>query len=69
MARGKLRHDSIAAAPAVRGERAIGWTAHYLIGVAFASILPVVCGKEWIREPTLAARDGRGHRHGASRRS
>ena len=34
MARGRFRHERIAAAPPVRGERLIGWTAHYLIGIA-----------------------------------
>ena len=53
MPRGRFRHDSIAAAAPVGGERLIGWTAHYLIGVAFAAILPVVWGPEWIRNPTI----------------
>lgn len=53
-ARGRFRHDSIAAAPRVRGERAIGWIAHYLIGIAFASMLLAVWGLDWVRHPTLA---------------
>ena len=53
MPRGRFRHDSIAAAAPVGGERLVGWTAHYLIGIAFAAILPVVWGPEWIRNPTL----------------
>ncbi|HEV7609977.1 MAG TPA: DUF2938 domain-containing protein [Steroidobacteraceae bacterium] len=53
LARGQPRHDSIAAVPGVRGERAIGWLAHYLIGIAFASILPAAWGVAWIREPRL----------------
>jgi hypothetical protein len=53
MPRGRLRHDSIAAAERVRSERLIGWTAHYLIGIAFAAILPGVWGLEWVRNPTL----------------
>ncbi len=36
MARGRFRHERIAAAEPLRGERVIGWTAHYLIGIAFA---------------------------------
>ena len=39
MARGRFRHDSIAAAPAVRGERLVGWLAHYAIGMSFAALL------------------------------
>ena len=53
MARGRLRHDAIAAAAAVRGERALGWAAHYLIGIAFAALLPALWGSAWLREPTL----------------
>ena len=33
---GQFVHSRIAAAPAVKGERAIGWAAHYAIGIAFA---------------------------------
>ncbi|WP_257388873.1 DUF2938 domain-containing protein [Tahibacter caeni] len=52
--RGRFRHASIAAADAVRGEGLIGWTAHYLIGVAFAAALLVVAGAGWLSDPTLA---------------
>lgn len=54
MTRGRLRHESIAAAPAVRGERLLGWTAHYLVGIAFAGALLGIWGLVWIRHPTLA---------------
>lgn len=53
MPRGKFRHDSIAAAPRVRGERLIGWTAHYLIGMTFAALLLGIWGLDWIHEPRL----------------
>lgn len=54
MPRGRFRHDdSIAAASAVKSEGVIGWTAHYLIGVSFAAILPGAWGLEWIRHPTI----------------
>jgi len=53
VARGRFRHDSIAAAPPVRAEAAIGWTVHYLIGIAFAFLLPMIWGLEWLRHPTL----------------
>ena len=53
MPRGRFRHASIAAAQPVRGERAIGWAAHYLTGVAFAGILLGAWGMAWIRQPTL----------------
>lgn len=54
MAGGRFRHRAIAAAPAVRGELAIGWAAHYVIGISFAALLVVLGGLEWVRHPTLA---------------
>jgi len=36
MPRGRFVHSRIAASPPVRGERALGWLAHYAIGVMFA---------------------------------
>jgi len=54
MARGRFRHARIAAAPPVPGERVIGWTAHYLTGIAFAGALLAICGLAWARQPTLA---------------
>jgi hypothetical protein len=54
MLHGRFRHDAIAAAPPVRGERLIGWTAHYLIGIAFAALLPGIWGFAWLQNPTLA---------------
>jgi hypothetical protein len=53
MARGRFRHDAIAAAPAVFGERLIGWAAHYLIGIAFAAVLLGSWGLAWVQHPTL----------------
>lgn len=53
MARGKFRHDRIAAATPIAGERVLGWSAHYAIGIAFAAGLIAIAGIEWIREPTL----------------
>ena len=52
MTRGRFRHDAIARAPAVRGERALGWAAHYGTGIAFAALLPALFGPAWLREPT-----------------
>lgn len=53
MARGQLLHDAIAKSAPVKGERLIGWTAHYLIGIAFAAVLLIGWGPAWAREPTL----------------
>jgi hypothetical protein len=52
MARGRFRPRPIATVPAVRGERAIGWTAHYAIGMTFALLLPAFRGRDWIQHPT-----------------
>ena len=50
MTRGRFRHDAIAASAAVRGERALGWTLHYLTGIGFAALFLTVT-----RQPTLPA--------------
>ncbi len=54
MPRGRFRHASIAAAPPVRGERLVGWMAHYLTGIGFAAALLAIWGDAWMRHPTLA---------------
>lgn len=46
-------HPSIRSAPPVDHERAIGWIAHYAIGVLFAAILLAVAGADWFRHPSL----------------
>jgi hypothetical protein len=53
LTRGRLVHDAIAKSTPVRGERLIGWVAHYLIGIAFAAVLLVGWGPVWARQPTL----------------
>src|SRR5689334_15477997 len=53
MPRGRFRHAAIAKTPPVRGELAIGWIAHYAIGIGFAAALLVLYGVEWARQPTL----------------
>lgn len=53
MPRGRFRHDPIGASPPVRGERLIGWVAHYLIGVAFATLLLAIWGPDWACRPTI----------------
>ena len=50
--RGRFRHAPIAASKPLAGERAIGWAAHYLIGIAFAALLLALAGPEWARAPT-----------------
>jgi len=52
MPAGRFTHASIAAAPGIRGERLMGWGAHYAIGVLFAAMLLAACGLDWIRQPS-----------------
>lgn len=52
--RGRFRHDSIAAAPPVAGERIVGWVAHYVIGVVFAATFLAIAGMGWLAHPTPA---------------
>jgi hypothetical protein len=53
MPRGRFRHRPISASAPLPGERLIGWTAHYLIGILFAAILLAIWGVDWARHPTL----------------
>ena len=53
LTRGQFRHDSIAASPAVPGERLLGWTAHYAIGISFAAVLLAAWGLDWAQDPTI----------------
>jgi Protein of unknown function (DUF2938) len=50
---GQFVHDKIANATPVRGERALGWCAHYAIGVGFAALLLAIAGPAWARQPTF----------------
>ena len=50
---GIFRHNHIAAAPQKPSECAIGWIAHYAIGVIFAWSLVLLASPRWLREPTL----------------
>jgi hypothetical protein len=51
--RGRFRHNSIAASQPIRGERLVGWIAHYAIGIAFAAVLLAIWGIDWVRHPSL----------------
>jgi len=53
LAQGRFAHDSIAAAPAVSGEHALGWLVHYATGVAFAGALVAVAGQGWLHAPSI----------------
>jgi hypothetical protein len=46
-------HESIANEAPVPGERLIGWSAHYAIGMTFAALLLSTFGLKWARSPSL----------------
>jgi hypothetical protein len=60
MPRGRFAHDNIAAVSPARGELILGWGAHYAIGIVFAALLLVLCGRDWAHQPTLAPALGMG---------
>ena len=53
LAHGQVAHQRIGSSEPVRGERALGWAAHYAIGVAFAFVLIAIVGPGWLQAPTL----------------
>jgi hypothetical protein len=53
MPRGRFWHERIAEASTIRGERAIGWIAHYAIGIGFAFLLCAGADASWVHEPTF----------------
>jgi hypothetical protein len=52
-ARGKFLQPSLANAPKVRGEVALGWFTHYAIGIGFAALLFGIQGMTWSQNPSL----------------
>ncbi|MFO1306658.1 MAG: DUF2938 family protein [Burkholderiales bacterium] len=54
MPHGDFAHDAIARAPAVPGERALGWGVHYAVGIAFAFAFVAIAGTGWLRHPQIA---------------
>jgi hypothetical protein len=53
MPSGRIVHERIAAAEPVPAERALGYAAHYGIGIAFAWVLLVIVGPSWLASPTI----------------
>jgi hypothetical protein len=50
--RGRFRHDGIGKVAPIAGEAAIGWAAHYIVGIVFAGLL-IGIWPGWLRDPTL----------------
>lgn len=46
-----VHHAGIGQSPPVRGELAIGWVMHYLVGILFAAVLLAIWGPAWAAQP------------------
>jgi hypothetical protein len=53
LTRGRVVHSAIGSSPPVAGETAIGWVAHYVVGVLFAGLAVLLMGAEWLSAPQL----------------
>ncbi|SFJ19668.1 DUF2938 domain-containing protein [Myroides guanonis] len=51
--KGMYRHPNIMVASKIEYERVIGWCAHYMIGVAFAFLLLLLTGIDWVCNPSF----------------
>jgi hypothetical protein len=49
---GTFRHANIVAVPGKSAECMVGWMAHYLIGITFASVFIAIVGNPWLQRPT-----------------
>jgi hypothetical protein len=53
MPAGIFRHSNIGSTPPQSAECALGWMAHYTIGVTFAIVFVAVAGPDWLQHPAL----------------
>lgn len=53
MPEGIFKHSNIASTPQKSAECAVGWLAHYVIGVIFGIAFVVLVGNNWLQRPTL----------------
>lgn len=53
MPRGTFTHQNIAAAPEKNFECAVGWIAHYAIGITLAVIFVFLSSGRWLEQPAL----------------
>ena len=51
--KGRFVHARIASSKPVPGELALGWFAHYAIGVTFSFVLLAIWGRPWLESPTV----------------
>jgi len=52
MPAGTFRHSNIGSTPPKSAECVVGWIAHYLIGITFASAFVALVGNDWLQHPT-----------------
>ncbi len=53
MPQATFTHVNIASSPPKQAECAVGWIAHYLIGISFAGGFVLLAGHHWLLQPTL----------------
>jgi hypothetical protein len=53
MPAGTFRHSNIGSTPPKSAECAVGWMAHYTIGMTFAIAFVTLVGNNWLQHPTL----------------
>jgi hypothetical protein len=51
--RGTVFHKDIGKAEPVANEAAIGWIAHYAVGILYGGVLVLAAGPEWVKAPTF----------------
>lgn len=51
MLKGQFMHSSIFQSPALKGEKAVGWLSHYIIGCLFSGIFILIVGQFWLFNP------------------
>ena len=52
MPAGIFKHSNIGSTPSKSAECTVGWIAHYLIGITFASAFVALVGNNWLQHPT-----------------
>ena len=53
LAKGTFFHRDITEAQAIPNETALGWFAHYVIGIIYAGALIIFAGSAWVLNPTF----------------
>ena len=53
--RGKFIHASIVQSPAIQREYALGWLAHYSVGILFAFSFVLIVGETWLLHPQFTS--------------